>query len=86
MCVGVPGLVTEILHDDAGMPMGKVSFAGVVKDVCFVYVPDVKVGEYVIVHVGFAINRVDEEEAQETFRLLEQMGDPAGLDLPEIRS
>ena len=80
MCVGVPGVVTEIRQDGATMTMGKVSFAGEVKDVCLAYVPDVKVGEYVIVHVGFALGRVDEEEAQELLRLLEQMG---GLDVPD---
>ena len=83
MCLGVPGMVTEIRHDGAEMTMGRVSFAGVIKDVCLAYVPDVKVGEYVIVHVGFAISSVDEEEAQEVFRFLEQMGDLAELDIPE---
>jgi len=82
MCVGVPGVVTEIRQDGATMTMGKVSFAGEVKDVCLAYVPDVKVGEYVIVHVGFALSRVDEEEAQELLRFLERMG---GLDSPETR-
>lgn len=83
MCLGVPGMVTEIREDGAAMTMGRVSFAGVVKDVCLAYVPDVKVGEYVIVHVGFAISRVDEEEAQEVFRFLEQMGELAELEIPE---
>ena len=83
MCLGVPGKVLEIRRDEAAMTMGKVSFAGIVKDVCLAYVPDVKVGEYVIVHVGFAISSVDEEEAQEVFRFLDQMGELAELQIPE---
>jgi hydrogenase expression/formation protein HypC len=83
MCLGVPGKVLEIRHDVAAMTMGKVSFAGIVKDVCLAYVPDVKVGEYVVVHVGFAISSVDEEEAQEVFRFLDQMGELAELEIPE---
>jgi len=83
MCLGVPGKVLEIRHDEAAMTMGKVSFAGIVKDVCLAYVPDVKVGEYVVVHVGFAISSVDEAEAQEVFRFLDQMGELAELEIPE---
>ena len=83
MCLGVPGKVLEIRHDETAMTMGKVSFAGVVKDVCLAYVPDVKVGEYVVVHVGFAISSVDEAEAQEVFRFLDQMGELAELEIPE---
>lgn len=83
MCLGVPGKVIEIRQDDGAMAMGKVSFAGILKDVCLAYVPEVKVGEYVIVHVGFAISAVDEDEAQEVFRFLEQMGELAELDIPE---
>ncbi len=75
MCLGVPGKVTAIEPDPMGMSMGKVNFGGITKDVCLAYVPDVQVGEYVIVHVGFAISKVDEQEANEVFALLKQMGE-----------
>ena len=75
MCLAVPGKVTEILESPAGMTMGKVSFGGILKDVCLAYLPEVKVGDYVLVHVGFALSRIDEEEAQEVFRLLEEIGE-----------
>ena len=55
--------------------MGRVEFGGIVKDVCLAYTPEAQVGDYVLVHVGFAISRIDEAEAQETFRLLEEIGD-----------
>lgn len=54
--------------------MGKLNFGGVVKEVCLVYLPEIKVGEYAIVHVGFAISRVDEKSAQETLRTFEELG------------
>ncbi len=74
MCLGIPGKVIEI-RDDAGLRMGRVDFGGVRKEACLSYVPEVKLGDYVVVHVGFAISRVDEEEALRTLELLEQMGD-----------
>jgi hydrogenase expression/formation protein HypC len=77
MCLGVPGKVLSITENASGMNMGKVSFAGITKEVCLAYVPEVKVGEYVIVHAGFALNVVDEQEAQEVFAMLEQMADLA---------
>ncbi len=73
MCLGVPGKVLSVEMRDDGMAMGRVSFGGIVKEVCLAYTPDVQVGEYVIVHVGFAISKVDEDEAQQVFRFLEQM-------------
>lgn len=79
MCLGVPGKVISIEDNPLGMTMGKVSFAGVTKDVCLAYIPDVQVGDYVVVHVGFAISRIDEEEAMEVFELLEQMGELSEL-------
>ncbi len=84
MCLGVPGQVVEVIPDEKGMTMGTVSFAGIKKNVCLAYVPDVEVGDYVIVHVGFAISTLDEEEAHEVFRFLEQMEDLAELEIPEI--
>ena len=72
MCLAIPGKVVEI--DASVSPlMGKVSFGGIKKDVCLELVPEVKIGNYVIVHVGFALNVMDEEEAQETLNLIEQM-------------
>ncbi len=73
MCLGIPGKVIEV-RDEAGLAMGRVDFGGVRKDACLAYVQDVKVGDYVIVHVGFAISKVDEEEALRTLELLDQMG------------
>lgn len=75
MCLGVPGKVVGIEGDAAGMTMGRVSFSGIVKEVCLAYVPEAKVGDYVLVHVGFAISKIDEEEAGEVFRFLEEMGE-----------
>ena len=85
MCLGVPGKVVEIQENPLGMTMGRVNFAGIVKDVCLAYVPDVEVGDYVIVHVGFAISKVDETEAMEVFTYLEQMDELAELDIPQPR-
>lgn len=75
MCLGIPGKVEHIEADPLGMTMGKVNFGGITRDVCLAYVPDVEVGEYVIVHVGFAISKVDEQEAREVFELLKEMGE-----------
>ncbi len=72
MCLGIPGKVIEV-RDEGGLAMGRVDFGGVRKEACLAYTPEVKVGDYVIVHVGFAISRVDEEEALRTLELLEQM-------------
>jgi hydrogenase expression/formation protein HypC len=74
MCLAIPGKVLAI-DATADPRMGEVSFAGVRKRVCLEWLPEAKVGEYVIVHVGFAISRVDEEDALETLRLLKEMGD-----------
>jgi hydrogenase expression/formation protein HypC len=74
MCLAIPGKVIEI--DATVSPiMGKVSFGGIKKEVCLELVPEVQVGNYVIVHVGFAISMMDEEEAQETLKLIDQMND-----------
>ena len=74
MCLAIPGKVLEI--DTTVSPiMGKVSFGGIKKEVCLELVPEVKIGNYVIVHVGFAISMMDEEEAQETLKLIEQMNE-----------
>lgn len=83
MCLGVPGKVIEVYEDALGMAMGKVSFGGILKEVCLAYVPEVKVDDYVIVHVGFAISVVDEQEAAEVFEFLEQMQELSELDIPQ---
>ena len=73
MCLGVPGQVTEI-YEDNGVRMGRANFGGIVKEVCLAYVPEVEVGDYTIVHVGFAITRLDEQSAQESLALFREMG------------
>ncbi len=73
MCLGVPGRIEEV-WDAHGTQMARVDFGGVRKEVCLAYLPDAKVGDYAIVHVGFAISQVDEVSALETLRLFEQMG------------
>jgi hydrogenase expression/formation protein HypC len=74
MCLGIPGRITEV-RDENGLAMGRVDFGGVRKEACLAYVPDAGVGDYVIVHVGFAISKVDEEEALRTLEILNEMGD-----------
>lgn len=73
MCLGVPGKILTIEPNELGMAMGRVSFAGVVKEVCLAYVPEARVGDYVVVHVGFAISIVDEAEAAKVFDYLREM-------------
>jgi hydrogenase expression/formation protein HypC len=72
MCLAVPGRVSEV-WTEAAIHMGKVSFAGVVRRVCMEYLPDVQPGEYVLVHVGFALSRVDEAEAQRMLEVLREL-------------
>jgi hydrogenase expression/formation protein HypC len=74
MCLGIPGKLLEISREQ-NLLMGKVDFGGVCKRVCLETVPDIAVGDYALVHVGFAIARIDEEEARRVFALLESMGE-----------
>lgn len=74
MCLAIPGKVVE-QYRSGDMLMGKVSFGGIQKEVCLDWVPEVRVDDYVIVHVGFAISTMDEKEAMETLTMLEQMGE-----------
>lgn len=83
MCLGVPGKVTHIQESPIGMTMGKVNFGGITKEVCLAYVPEVQVGDYVLVHVGFAISRIDEQEAAEVFEMLRQMDELGELEIPQ---
>lgn len=80
MCLGIPGQVKQVWGQD-GLLTGQVDFAGAVREVCLSYVPDVRVGEYVIVHVGFAISKVDEAEAHRTLEVLRDMGDLVAREL-----
>lgn len=73
MCLGIPGKVIEI-YEAAGVRMGKVDFDGIVKEVCLAYLPELQVGDYTIVHVGFAITQLDEESALESLKLFRELG------------
>jgi len=74
MCLGIPGKIIEIVERD-GLPMGQIDFDGIRREACLAYVPEAKVGEYVIVHVGFAISLLSEGEARETLALIRQISD-----------
>jgi hydrogenase expression/formation protein HypC len=74
MCLGVPGKIIEIFEAN-GLKMAKVDFGGVVRDACLEYVPEAEVNEYVIIHVGFAISQLSEEEAHETLRMIREMSE-----------
>lgn len=73
MCLAIPGRVDEILDED-GLKIGRINFGGVVKRVCLDYVPEIEVGDYTIVHVGFAISKIDAESAEKTLEIFRQMG------------
>jgi hydrogenase expression/formation protein HypC len=73
MCLAIPGKIESVSGDDPLTRMGKINFGGILKEASLAYVPEAKVGDYVIVHVGFAINRLDEDEAQKVFEYLKQM-------------
>ena len=75
MCLAIPGKVESITGDDPMMRVGRLNFGGIMKEASLAYVPEVEVGDYVIVHVGFALSKVDEEEAQQVFRYLKEMGE-----------
>ncbi len=81
MCLGIPGRIVET-REDRGVTMATVDFGGVTKDVCLAYLPDAGVGDYTIVHAGFAITRLDEHAAAEALALWEEMG--AGLEADEV--
>lgn len=73
MCLGIPGKIVEI-YEENDVHMGKIDFGGIVKEVCLDFLPDIQVGDYAIVHVGFAITQLDEESAMETLALFKEMG------------
>ena len=73
MCLAVPGKIMSIEENALGVNMGKVSFGGIVKEACLAFTPEAQVGDYVIVHAGFAISRLDEEEARQTLEMLAKL-------------
>jgi len=81
MCLGIPGKITEI-HEKDSLQMAKIDFGGIIKEACLAYTPEAKVGDYALIHVGFAISLMDEEEAQETLKLIREMSE-AGDELSE---
>ncbi len=72
MCLAVPGKILEI-YESNGLLMGKIDFGGIIREACLTYVPEAKVGDYTIIHVGFALNLIDEKEAKETLALLDEI-------------
>ena len=80
MCLAIPGQIISVNADEAFARMGRVSFGGIVKEVSLAYVPEANVGDYVIVHVGFAISTLDEAEAHQVFAYLRQMDELAELE------
>jgi hydrogenase expression/formation protein HypC len=74
MCLGIPGKIIEI-YESNGLIMGKVDFDGVTREACLAYVPEAQVGDYTVIHVGFALHLISEQEAQETLDLLRQIAD-----------
>ena len=83
MCLGIPGKIIDA-YESHGLRMAKVQFGGVVREACLQYLPEAAAGDYVVVHVGFAISKLDEEEAARTYRLLEEMGQLSELDNPRL--
>jgi len=83
MCLAIPGKVVDIT-DENGIQMGRIDYSGTINSACLAYVPEVKVGQYVIVHAGFALSIVDEEEAKKTLELFDEMAEKAaeeGIDI-----
>jgi hydrogenase expression/formation protein HypC len=74
MCLGVPGKVIEI-YEQNGLKMGKLDFGGSTQEACLEYIPEIELGEYCVIHAGFAISKLSEEEAQETLKLLQELAD-----------
>jgi hydrogenase expression/formation protein HypC len=83
MCLAIPGKITTISGEDSLTRMGKIDFGGIHKEASLAYVPEAKVGDYVIVHVGFAISRLDEDEANKVFEYLRETEELSELQEPE---
>ncbi|MFN2213885.1 MAG: HypC/HybG/HupF family hydrogenase formation chaperone [Anaerolineales bacterium] len=85
MCLGVPGKIIEI-YENSSIKMGKVDFGGVIREVCLEYVPEAKIGDYTIIHVGFAISLINEEDARvslETLREIVELEEELGIGVAE---
>ncbi len=80
MCLAVPGKIISIENPDSVFRCGKVNFGGIIKQINLAYVPEAGIGDYVLVHVGFAISTIDEAEAQQVFEYLREIGESAKLD------
>ena len=88
MCLGVPGKIID-MYEANGLQMGQVDFGGVTREICLAYVPDAQIGQYTIVHVGFALNILDEAEALETLQLLREIGaieEELGADAAQVQT
>jgi hydrogenase expression/formation protein HypC len=85
MCLGIPGEVVSVA-DDRGLRFGKVRFGGVIREVCLEYTPEAGPGDFVLVHVGFAIAQIDREQAASAWEVLEQLGGTAEVRTPEASS
>ena len=83
MCLAIPGKVLDT-YDQRGLRMARVQFGGIVREACLEYVPETRVGEYVLVHVGFAISRVDEAEAERTYQALRDLDQLTDLESPVV--
>jgi hydrogenase expression/formation protein HypC len=82
MCLAIPGKIVE-LEDEAPMRMGRIDYGGITRKVCLAYIPEPQIGEYVMVHVGFAISKVDPDEAARTYRYLAEMDQLEEIVTPE---
>jgi hydrogenase expression/formation protein HypC len=74
MCLGIPGKIIEI-YQSGGLKMGKIDFGGVTREACLEYIPEAKIGDYTLIHVGFALNIISEDEAQETLKLITEIAE-----------
>ena len=80
MCLAIPGKIVSIDESNNELKMAKVNFGGVMKDICIQWLDEVQVGDYVLAHVGFALNKIDQKDAEETIEILKQMGDIQGTE------
>ena len=80
MCLAIPGKIVSIDESNNELKMAKVNFGGVMKDICIQWLDEIQVGDYVLAHVGFALNKIDQKDAEETIEILKQMGDIPGTE------
>jgi len=84
MCLAVPGKIISIDKSNPDMKMAKVNFGGVNKNICIQWVDDLTVGDYILAHVGFALNKINEEDAEETLKILRDMGDLKSIETENL--